>query len=71
MADPARRGAGQTTDWFAQTHDIGPTLLELTGVARRNPDVLDEFVERVRRQAGGPLPIYRGRKLGAPPPRKR
>jgi arylsulfatase A-like enzyme len=134
LVDPAGRGAGQTTGWFAQTHDIGPTLLELTGVpqpkpmngdslaplligqaprarrpmayggygnwhfartnrwtfvgantgrgrrlydvrtdpqemtnvATRHPDVLDEFVERVRRQAGGPLPSYdaRGRPRG-------
>jgi arylsulfatase A-like enzyme len=62
LVDPARRGAGQTTAWFAQTHDIGPTLLELTNVARRNPDVLDEFVERVRRQSGRPLPSYGGRR---------
>jgi arylsulfatase A-like enzyme len=62
LVDPARRGAGQTTDWFAQTHDIGPTLLQLTNVARRNPDVLDEFVERVRRQSGRPLPSCGGRR---------
>jgi arylsulfatase A-like enzyme len=130
LVDPARRGAGQTTDWFAQTHDIAPTLLEMAGVprpkpmngdslaplltrkaprarrpmayggyanwhfartdrwtfvaantgrgrrlydvrkdpheltnlARRNPDVLDEFGERVRRQAGGPLPSYGSRR---------
>ena len=34
LVDPARRGAGQATDWFAQTHDIAPTLLELTGIRR-------------------------------------
>jgi arylsulfatase A-like enzyme len=127
LVDPARRGAGTATDWFAQTHDIGPTLLELTGlprvtgmngaslapllwgqaprfprpmayggyanwhfarthrwtyvaantgrgrrlydvrsdpaeltnVARRHPDVLDELGERVRSQVGGTLPSYR------------
>jgi arylsulfatase A-like enzyme len=37
LVDPARRGAGQTTDWFAQTHDIAPTLLELTGLRRAKP----------------------------------
>ena len=131
LVDPARRGAGQTTAWPAQTHDIGPTLLELTGVrqpkpmngdslaplllgrpprarrpmayggyanwhyartnrwayvaantgrgrrlydlkrdpgerrdvASRHPQLIDELEERVREQAGGPLPSYdeRGR----------
>jgi len=131
LVDPARRGAGQATDWPAQTHDIGPTLLELTGVrqpkpmngdsvaplllgrpprarrtmayggyanwhyartdrwayvaantgrgrrlydltrdpgerrdvASRRPRLIDELEERVREQAGGPLPSYdeRGR----------
>jgi arylsulfatase A-like enzyme len=37
LVDPARRAAGQTTDWFAQTHDIGPTLLEQTGVRQPKP----------------------------------
>jgi arylsulfatase A-like enzyme len=37
LVDPARRGAGATTDWFAQTHDIAPTLLELTGLRRAAP----------------------------------
>ncbi|MGH2714924.1 MAG: sulfatase family protein [Thermoleophilaceae bacterium] len=37
LVDPARRAAGRTSDWFAQTHDIGPTLLELTGVPRPKP----------------------------------
>jgi arylsulfatase A-like enzyme len=37
LVDPARRGAGQTSDWFAQTHDIAPTLLELTGVRQPRP----------------------------------
>jgi arylsulfatase A-like enzyme len=129
LVDPARRGAGQSTDWPAQTHDIAPTLLELTGVtqpkpmngdsvaplivgrpprarrpmayggyanwhyartdrwafvaantgrgrrlydlrkdpaerrnvARRHPRLIDELEERVREQAGGPLPSYDGR----------
>jgi arylsulfatase A-like enzyme len=34
LVDPARRGAGRATAWFAQTHDIGPTLLALTGAGR-------------------------------------
>jgi arylsulfatase A-like enzyme len=37
LVDPARRAAGQATDWFAQTHDIAPTLLELTGVRQPKP----------------------------------
>jgi arylsulfatase A-like enzyme len=37
LVDPARRGAGQASAWFAQTHDIGPTLLELTGVRQPKP----------------------------------
>jgi len=32
VVDPHARRAGQTTDWFAQTHDIGPTLLDMAGV---------------------------------------
>jgi len=32
LVDPARRGAGTTSDWLVQTHDIGPTLLEMAGV---------------------------------------
>jgi arylsulfatase A-like enzyme len=34
MVDPRRRRAGGTSAWFAQTHDIGPTLLEMTNVRR-------------------------------------
>jgi arylsulfatase A-like enzyme len=37
LVDPARRGAGQATDWFAQTHDIALTVLELTGLRRSKP----------------------------------
>jgi arylsulfatase A-like enzyme len=37
LVDPRRRRAGQTADWFAQTHDIGPTLLDMTGVRRPKP----------------------------------
>jgi arylsulfatase A-like enzyme len=32
LVDPGRRRAGGKSSWFAQTHDIGPTLLEMTGV---------------------------------------
>jgi arylsulfatase A-like enzyme len=34
MVDPARRRAGETSDYLAQTHDIGPTLLAMAGVRR-------------------------------------
>jgi arylsulfatase A-like enzyme len=37
LVDPARRGAGRASTWFAQTHDIGPTLLEMTGVRQTKP----------------------------------
>jgi arylsulfatase A-like enzyme len=39
LVDPKRRAAGTATDWFAQTHDIGPTLLDMTGVKR--PGTMD------------------------------
>ena len=126
VADPGRRGAGRSTGWLAQTHDIGPTLLDMadvkrpesmngtslapllqakmprerramayggyanwhyartdrwayvaanTGrgrrlydlradpgerrnVAKRHPQLLDQFERRVRRAAGGRLPVY-------------
>jgi len=34
VVDPQRRQAGGTSDYFAQTHDIGPTLLSLAGAGR-------------------------------------
>jgi arylsulfatase A-like enzyme len=34
LVDPRRRQAGRATGWFAQTHDIGPTLLDMAGVRR-------------------------------------
>ena len=37
IVDPLRRGAGRATGWLAQTHDIGPTLLEMTGVRQPKP----------------------------------
>jgi arylsulfatase A-like enzyme len=33
LVDPARRRAGETSDYLAQTHDIGPTLLAMAGVS--------------------------------------
>ena len=35
LVDPARRRAGSTSDYLAQTHDIGPTVLGMTGVRPR------------------------------------
>jgi arylsulfatase A-like enzyme len=126
LVDPAGRRAGQTTGWLAQTHDIGPTVLDMAGVkrpaatdgtslapllrgnrprerrtmsyggyanwhfartdrwayvaantgrgrrlydlqrdpaerhdvARRHPRLIDELERRVRRAAGGRLPVY-------------
>ena len=126
IVDPGGRRAGGSTNWFAQTHDIGPTLLDMTGVkapktmngtslapllrgklprerrsmayggyadwhyarterwayiaantgkgrrlydvrrdpgerhnvARRHPKLIDELERRVRREAGGRLPVY-------------
>jgi arylsulfatase A-like enzyme len=37
LVDPARRRAGGRSAWFAQTHDIGPTLLDMTNVKRPKP----------------------------------
>jgi arylsulfatase A-like enzyme len=34
LVDPARRRAGGTSAYLAQTHDIGPTLLAMTGEPR-------------------------------------
>jgi arylsulfatase A-like enzyme len=34
LVDPARRRAGRTSDYLAQTHDVGPTLLAMAGVRR-------------------------------------
>jgi arylsulfatase A-like enzyme len=36
VRDPDGRGAGVASDWFADTHDLAPTLLSLSG-ARRSP----------------------------------
>jgi arylsulfatase A-like enzyme len=32
IVDPARRRAGQSSSYFASTHDVGPTLLSMAGV---------------------------------------
>jgi arylsulfatase A-like enzyme len=34
LVDPARRRAGGTSAYFAQTHDVAPTVLAMTGVPR-------------------------------------
>jgi arylsulfatase A-like enzyme len=34
LRDPGGRRAGRSSDWLAQTHDIGPTVLDMTGVRR-------------------------------------
>lgn len=37
LVDPDRRRAGGSSAWFAQTHDIGPTLLDMTNVTPAKP----------------------------------
>jgi arylsulfatase A-like enzyme len=32
LVHPRRRRAGQSSDWFASTHDVAPTLLSMAGV---------------------------------------
>jgi arylsulfatase A-like enzyme len=39
VVDPDRRLAGETSPYFASTHDIGPTLLAMAGV--RTPESMD------------------------------
>jgi arylsulfatase A-like enzyme len=34
IVDPERRRAGRASDYFASTHDIGPTLLQMAGVRK-------------------------------------
>ena len=34
VREPGGLGAGQTSDWFASTHDVAPTLVSLGGVRR-------------------------------------
>jgi arylsulfatase A-like enzyme len=52
LVHPARRRAGQASDWFASTHDVAPTLLSMAGI------------EPPRRMTGTDLSrVFRGRKL--------
>jgi arylsulfatase A-like enzyme len=39
LVDPSRRKAGQTSDWYASTHDLAPTLLSMLGV--RAPEAMN------------------------------
>ncbi len=39
LRDPQGRGSGQTTPYFVSPHDVGPTLLGMTGVP--TPDVMN------------------------------
>lgn len=51
LVDPARRRAGETSTYLAQTHDVGPTLLAMAGVRRvRGMDGVDlsPLLERER-----------------------
>ena len=32
FVDPARRGAGASSNWYASTHDVAPTVLSMMGV---------------------------------------
>jgi arylsulfatase A-like enzyme len=42
LVDPARRQAGQASAYLAQSHDVGPTLLAMAGLARvRGMDGVD------------------------------
>ncbi|MDP9134325.1 MAG: hypothetical protein M3N56_05785, partial [Actinomycetota bacterium] len=34
LREPGGAGSGQTSDWFASTHDVAPTLASLAGVRR-------------------------------------
>jgi arylsulfatase A-like enzyme len=38
LVDPERRLAGSANDYFASTHDVGPTLLQIAGV--RKPEIM-------------------------------
>ena len=57
LADPSRRQAGRSTDWLAQTHDIGPTVLDMAGVKR--PESMDGT--SLARSCGGRAPESGGR----------
>jgi arylsulfatase A-like enzyme len=52
LVDPSRRGAGQSSNWYASTHDVAPTLLSMVGV------------EAPKRMNGVDLsPLFEGREL--------
>jgi arylsulfatase A-like enzyme len=54
LVDPGHRRAGAASDWFASSHDLGPTLLSMAGV------------RRPARMTGADLSRpFRGRKLPA------
>ena len=57
LADPSSRRAGQASGWFAQTHDIGPTVLDMAGLKR--PESMN---------GASLVPLLRGK---APPERRR
>jgi arylsulfatase A-like enzyme len=42
-------------------YDVRKDPEEQSNIARRHPNVIDELEERVREEAGGPLPSYDGR----------
>ena len=68
IVDPARRRAGSTSAYRASTHDIGPTLLSMTGVdpPREMEGVdLSQAVPRPR-AAEAPLRLRRLRELALP-----
>ena len=52
LVHPGRRRAGESSDWFASTHDVAPTLLSMAGVTPP------------RRMTGTDLSrVFRGRRL--------
>jgi arylsulfatase A-like enzyme len=53
VVDPRRRKAGHSSDWFATTHDIAPTILSMLGVEA--PEAMDG-VDLSRVFRGRPLP---------------
>ena len=60
LVDPAGRQAGQTSAYLAQTHDVGPTLLAMAGVARSGSmDGVNLSPLLARRTAARTLPRLR------------
>ena len=53
VVDPARGQAGRSSDWFASTHDVAPTLLGMAGV--KAPSAMTG-VDLSRAIRGGKLP---------------